>query len=96
MGIDWEEILGAEGEDLADAWQESVNEAEYEEDEEDEWFDPMGDVDELLLIEEEEEEEIAPEPPAPPEPPVQKPLQQPIQQPDTSVPFDPQDELPIE
>lgn len=96
MGIDWEEILGAEGEDLADAWQESVNEAEDEVDEEDEWFDPMGDVDELLLIEEEEEEEAVPEPPAPPEPPVQKPLQQPIQQPVTPVPFDPIDDLPIE
>lgn len=95
MGIDWEEILGAEGEDLADAWQESVNEAEDEVDEEDEWFDPMGDVDELLLIEEEEEEAV-PEPPAPPEPPVQKPLQQPIQQPSTPVPFDPIDDLPIE
>ena len=34
MGIDWEEILGAEGDRLADAWQTNVNDAE------DGWTDP--------------------------------------------------------
>ena len=83
MGIDWEEILGAEGEDLADAWQESVNEAEAE-DEEDEWCDPVEDADELPPIEEEEEDA--------PEPPAQKLLQRPA----APLPFDPEQDLPIE
>lgn len=46
MGIDWEEILGAEGADMADAYNDSIPEEPYERDtlEEDPYDDPNDDL----------------------------------------------------
>ena len=45
MGIDWEEILGAEGEDMAYAYDDSIPDDDWDDDDDDDWDDDDDDDD---------------------------------------------------